>query len=65
MLSLFVRYSYLILPSDAILQVLMKVEQDQKLTEDARVSAEQDAAAQKYAVHVLQVLCLLQTHYIT
>lgn len=43
----------------------MKVEQDQKLTEDARVSAEQDAAAQKYAVHVLQVLCLLQTHYIT
>ncbi|KAL0862562.1 hypothetical protein Bca101_041680 [Brassica carinata] len=38
----------------AMLQVLMKVEQDQKLTEDARVSAEQDAAAQKYAVHVLQ-----------
>ncbi|KAL0666524.1 hypothetical protein Bca4012_029228 [Brassica carinata] len=35
-------------------RVLMKVEQDQKLTEDARVSAEQDAAAQKYAVHVLQ-----------
>ncbi|KAF8101843.1 hypothetical protein N665_0201s0156 [Sinapis alba] len=38
----------------AMLQVLMRVEQDQKLTEDARVSAEQDAAAQKYAVHVLQ-----------
>ncbi|KAL1209985.1 hypothetical protein V5N11_020548 [Cardamine amara subsp. amara] len=38
----------------AMLQVLMKVEQDQKLTEDARVSAEQDAAAQRYAVHVLQ-----------
>ncbi|CAN6824749.1 unnamed protein product [Brassica oleracea] len=38
----------------AMLQVLMKVEQDQKLTEDARVSAEQDAAAQKYAVRVLQ-----------
>lgn len=34
----------------------MKVEQDQKLTEDARISAEQDAAAQRYAVHVLQVL---------
>lgn len=33
----------------------MKVEQDQKLTEDARVSAEQDAAAQRYAVQVLQV----------
>ncbi|VVB11044.1 unnamed protein product [Arabis nemorensis] len=38
----------------AMLQVLMRVEQDQKLTEDARVSAEQDAAAQRYAVHVLQ-----------
>ncbi|CAA7042181.1 unnamed protein product [Microthlaspi erraticum] len=38
----------------AMLQVLMKVEQDQKLTEDARVSAEQDAAAQRYAVQVLQ-----------
>ncbi|ESQ52365.1 hypothetical protein EUTSA_v10016235mg [Eutrema salsugineum] len=38
----------------AMLQVLMKVEQDQKLTEDARLSAEQDAAAQRYAVHVLQ-----------
>ncbi|AEC09378.1 unnamed protein product [Arabidopsis thaliana] len=38
----------------AMLQVLMKVEQDQKLTEDARINAEQDAAAQRYAVHVLQ-----------
>uniref|UniRef100_A0A7N0U776 Rab-GAP TBC domain-containing protein n=1 Tax=Kalanchoe fedtschenkoi TaxID=63787 RepID=A0A7N0U776_KALFE len=38
----------------AMLQVLMRVEQEQKLTEDARRSAEQDAAAQKYAVHVLQ-----------
>ncbi|EOA28762.1 hypothetical protein CARUB_v10024994mg [Capsella rubella] len=38
----------------AMLQVLMKVEQDQKLTEDARISAEQDAAAQRYAAHVLQ-----------
>ncbi|CAN8287388.1 unnamed protein product [Cochlearia groenlandica] len=38
----------------AMLQVLMKVEQDQKITEDARVSAEQDAAAQRYAVHVLE-----------
>ena len=33
----------------------MRVEQEQKVTEDARISAEQDAAAQKYAVHVLQV----------
>ncbi|CAM8923512.1 unnamed protein product [Rhodiola kirilowii] len=38
----------------AMLQVLMRVEQEQKLTEDARRSAEHDAAAQKYAVHVLQ-----------
>lgn len=33
----------------------MRVEQEQKVTEDARVCAEQDAAAQKYAVHVIQV----------
>ncbi|XP_010529763.1 PREDICTED: TBC1 domain family member 2A isoform X2 [Tarenaya hassleriana] len=38
----------------AMLQVLMKVEQEQKLTEDARISAEQDVAAQKYAVHIIQ-----------
>ncbi|XP_047337559.1 rab GTPase-activating protein 1-like [Impatiens glandulifera] len=38
----------------AMLQVLMRVEQDQKVTEDARIFAEQDAAAQKYAVHMLQ-----------
>ncbi|MCD7452816.1 hypothetical protein HAX54_018257 [Datura stramonium] len=38
----------------AMLQVLMRVEQEQKLTEDARIAAEQDVAAQKYAVHVLQ-----------
>ncbi|XP_073113323.1 uncharacterized protein [Elaeis guineensis] len=38
----------------AIIQVLMRMEQEQKLTEDARISAEQDAAAQKYAAHVLQ-----------
>ncbi|XP_028091869.1 ecotropic viral integration site 5 protein homolog isoform X1 [Camellia sinensis] len=39
---------------NAMLQVLMRVEQEQKLTEDARVFAEQDAAAQRYVVHVLQ-----------
>ncbi|KAM7526263.1 hypothetical protein LguiA_016165 [Lonicera macranthoides] len=39
---------------NVMLQVLMRVEQDQKVTEDARVFAEQDAAAQRYAVHVLQ-----------
>ena len=37
------------------LQVLMRVEQEQKVTEDARICAEQDAASQKYAAHVLQV----------
>nr|XP_025888880.1 TBC1 domain family member 8B isoform X2 [Solanum lycopersicum] len=39
----------------AMLEVLMRVEQEQKVTEDARIAAEQDVAAQKYAVHVLQV----------
>ncbi|XP_062117064.1 uncharacterized protein LOC133830956 [Humulus lupulus] len=38
----------------AMLKVLMRVEQEQKVTEDARISAERDAAAQTYAVHVLQ-----------
>ncbi|ONM36613.1 TBC1 domain family member 8B isoform X2 [Zea mays] len=38
----------------AMLQVLMRVEQEQKVTEDARIFAEQDAAAQKYAAHILQ-----------
>ncbi|CAM0882944.1 unnamed protein product [Alopecurus aequalis] len=38
----------------AMLQVLMRVEQEQKVTEDARIFAEQDAAAQKYASHILE-----------
>ncbi|XP_019710424.1 uncharacterized protein [Elaeis guineensis] len=38
----------------AMLQVLMRIEQEQKVMEDARISAEQDAAAQKYAAHLLQ-----------
>ncbi|XP_072984014.1 uncharacterized protein [Typha latifolia] len=38
----------------AMLQILMRVEQEQKATEDARIFAEQEAAAQKYAAHVLQ-----------
>lgn len=37
------------------LQILMRVEQEQKVTEDARMFAEQDAAAQRYAAQVLQV----------
>ncbi|XP_022743355.1 TBC1 domain family member 8B-like isoform X2 [Durio zibethinus] len=39
---------------NAMLQVLMRVEQDQRVTEDARRFAEQDAAAQRYATQVLQ-----------
>ncbi|XP_018499921.2 TBC1 domain family member 2A isoform X1 [Pyrus x bretschneideri] len=38
----------------AMLKVLMWLEQEQKVTEDARVCAEQEAAAQKSAVNVLQ-----------
>lgn len=38
----------------AMLQVLMRVEQEQRVTEDARIFAEQDAAAQRYAAQVLQ-----------
>lgn len=37
-----------------MIQVLMKMEQEQKVAEDARISAEQGAAGQKYAAHVLQ-----------
>lgn len=33
----------------------MRVEQEQKVTEDARIAAEQDADAQRYVVKVLQV----------
>lgn len=39
----------------SILQVLMRVEQEQRVTEDARRFSEQDAAAQRYAAQVLQV----------
>ncbi|KAL0333330.1 UNVERIFIED_CONTAM: TBC1 domain family member 8 [Sesamum angustifolium] len=39
---------------NAMLQVLIKVEQEQRETEDARLFAEQDAAAQRQAVQVLQ-----------
>ncbi|GER42544.1 Ypt/Rab-GAP domain of gyp1p superfamily protein [Striga asiatica] len=38
----------------AMLQILMRVEQEQKVTEDARIFAEQDAAAQRCAAQVLQ-----------
>ncbi|KAJ4816862.1 TBC1 domain family member 8 [Rhynchospora pubera] len=38
----------------AMLKVLMRVEQEQKMTEDARVAAERDAAAQRQAARVLQ-----------
>ncbi|KAI3826213.1 hypothetical protein L1987_00258 [Smallanthus sonchifolius] len=38
----------------AMLEVLMRVEQEQKITEDARRLAERDAAAQRYLVNVLE-----------
>lgn len=38
----------------AMLQVLVRLEQDQKVTEDARRRSEQDLAAHKFEVHVLQ-----------
>ncbi|XP_018673789.2 uncharacterized protein LOC135622480 [Musa acuminata AAA Group] len=39
---------------NAMLQVLMRMEQEQKVTEDARLLAEQNAAAQKYAAYMLK-----------
>ncbi|PSS33450.1 TBC1 domain family member protein [Actinidia chinensis var. chinensis] len=39
---------------NAMLQVLMRVEQEQRVTEDARIFAEQDAAAQRYTAQLLQ-----------
>ncbi|CAN4106945.1 unnamed protein product [Withania somnifera] len=39
---------------NAMLQVLMRVEQDQRVTEDGRIFAEQDAAAQRHACQLLQ-----------
>ncbi|VVB02689.1 unnamed protein product [Arabis nemorensis] len=38
----------------AMIQILMRMEQEHKVTEDARRLAEQDAAAQRYAAEVLQ-----------
>lgn len=40
-------------------QILMRVEQEQKVADDARIFAEQDAAAQRYAAQVLQVSFML------
>jgi hypothetical protein len=37
------------------LKLVMRVEQELKFAEEARISAEQDAAAQRYAANVLQV----------
>ncbi|XP_020971443.1 TBC1 domain family member 8B-like isoform X2 [Arachis ipaensis] len=41
----------------AMMQVLVKLEHDQKDTEDARKRAEQELAAQKLEVHILQKVC--------
>ncbi|KAK3151270.1 hypothetical protein QOZ80_3AG0243810 [Eleusine coracana subsp. coracana] len=38
----------------AMLQILLRMEHEQKVTEDARIAAERDAAEKKYAAHVLQ-----------
>ncbi|XP_057549441.1 uncharacterized protein LOC130827666 isoform X1 [Amaranthus tricolor] len=38
----------------AMLQVLLRVEQEQRVTEDARIAAQQEVTAQRYAVHILQ-----------
>ncbi|KAI9122149.1 hypothetical protein K1719_006838 [Acacia pycnantha] len=38
----------------SLLKVLMQLEQEQKIAEDARRKAEQDVAAQKHEAHVLQ-----------
>lgn len=37
------------------LQVLIRMEQEQKVAEDARIAAERDAADKKYAAQLLQV----------
>ncbi|CAD5320829.1 unnamed protein product [Arabidopsis thaliana] len=44
----------------AMIQVLMRMEQEHKVTEDARRLAEQDAATQRYAAEVLQDVILLE-----
>lgn len=38
----------------AMLQILVRMEQEQKVTEDARIAAERDAVEQKYVAHLLQ-----------
>jgi hypothetical protein len=37
------------------IQILVRMEQEQKVTEDARIAAERDAVQQKYVAHLLQV----------
>ncbi|CAN6284667.1 unnamed protein product [Urochloa humidicola] len=38
----------------AMLQILLRMEQEQKVAEDARIAAERDAAEQKHAAYLLQ-----------
>ncbi|KAF8718675.1 hypothetical protein HU200_024975 [Digitaria exilis] len=38
----------------AMLQILLRMEQEQKVTEDARIAAERDAAEKKHAAHLLE-----------
>lgn len=39
----------------------MRVEQEQKVTEDARLFAEQEADAQRHSAHVLQVILIFDS----
>jgi hypothetical protein len=36
------------------IQILVRMEQEQKVTEDARIAAERDAVEQKYIAHLIQ-----------
>lgn len=57
--ALVIGLSFYMCDHSKILKVLMRVEQEQRVTEDARRFAEQDVAAQRYAAQVLQVLSLI------
>uniref|UniRef100_N1R3Z9 TBC1 domain family member 8B n=1 Tax=Aegilops tauschii TaxID=37682 RepID=N1R3Z9_AEGTA len=48
----------------AMFQLVMRVEQELKFAEEARISAEQDAAAQRYAANVLQIISGFLMHHL-
>ena len=51
MFSSWLKSTHIYLP----IQILVRMEQEQKVTEDARIAAERDAVEQKYVAHLLQV----------